>query len=272
METDPFRIRAQVADFDVIVEGIVAASALTREALPMAAGIAYGSGSDETLDIFFPEGPRENLPVHMFIHGGYWRMFSRRDYAYVARTITRAGAIAVIVDYSLMPKVRMHVLVDQMRRATQWVVKSISTYGGNPARLTVSGHSAGAHLATFLFHQQASSSMVRAALLLGGIYDLKPLQTSFLASEIGITDGEVAAFSPLSHLYDVDCRVIVAVGAKETQPFHQQASALALSMERQGLAVTRQTINAADHMSSVRDLGTPESATADLLIELIERS
>jgi arylformamidase len=272
LETDPFRIRAHVTDFDVIVEGIVAASALTREALPMVADIAYGTGGDERLDIFFPEGSRENLPVHIFIHGGYWRMFSKRDYSYVAETVTRAGAIAAIVDYSLMPKVRMNVLVDQMRRATQWVVDNISSYGGNPSRLTVSGHSAGAHLATFLFHQQASSSMVRAALLLGGIYNLKPLQQSFLASEIGISDGEVAAFSPSTHLYAVDCQVIVAVGANETEPFHQQASALATSMARQGLAVSLQTLDAADHMSSVRDLGTPDSPTAALLTDLIALS
>jgi arylformamidase len=269
LETDPFRIRAHVADFDEIVEGIVAASALTRETLPMKGDIAYGTGADETLDVFFPVGVREKLPVHMFIHGGYWRMFSKRDYSYVAETVTRAGAIAVIVDYSLMPKVRMNVLVDQVRRATQWVEDNISAYGGDPSRLTVSGHSAGAHLATFLFHQQPSVSVVRAALLLGGIYNLEPLQNSFLAPEIAITDTEVAAYSPLSHAYDPSCRVIVAVGGDETPPFHQQATELAILMERQGLVVSMQTIYAADHMSSVRDLGRADSATGALLTKLV---
>lgn len=269
METDPFRIRAHVADFDEIVEGIVAASDLTRETLPMEADIAYGTGADETLDIFFPAGVREKLPVHMFIHGGYWRMFSKRDYSYVAETVTRAGAIAVIVDYSLMPKVRMNVLVDQVRRATQWVVNNISAYGGDPSRLTVSGHSAGAHLATFLFHHQGAGSVVSAALLLGGIYNLRPLQISFLAPEIRITDTEVAAYSPISHAYNPRCRVIVAVGADETPPFHQQATELAISMERQGLFVSMQTIYGADHMSSVRDLGRTDSATGTLLTKLL---
>ncbi|MGV8935900.1 MAG: alpha/beta hydrolase [Allorhizobium sp.] len=269
METDPFRIRAHVADFDEIVEGIVAASALTRKTLPMKADIAYGTGVNETLDIFFPSGNREKLPVHMFIHGGYWRMFSKRDYSYLAETVTRAGAIAVIIDYSLMPKVRMNVLVDQVRRATQWVVDNISAYGGDPSRLTVSGHSAGAHLATFLFNEHALLSVVRAALLLGGIYNLKPLQNSFLAPQIGITDAEVAAYSPISHAYDPGCRVIVAVGADETPPFHQQATELAISMERQGLFVSMQTIYAADHMSSVRDLGRADSATGALLTKLV---
>ncbi|MDO9415528.1 alpha/beta hydrolase [Pararhizobium sp.] len=269
MDTDPFRIRAHVADFDAIVEDIIAASERTRKTLRMEADVAYGTGGDETLDIFFPAGAREKLPVHMFIHGGYWRMFSKRDYSYVAETVTRAGAIAVIVDYSLMPGVRMAVLVDQVRRATRWVVENISGYGGDASRLTVSGHSAGAHLATFLLHQQASASVIRAALLLGGIYDLKPLQTSFLAPEIGITDKEVMAFSPVSHSYDARCHVIVAVGADETPPFHQQATEFAISLEQQGLAVSVQTIYGANHMSSVRDLGWSGSASGTLLNTLL---
>src|SRR4051812_17582875 len=115
----------------------------------MAEDIAYGSGAGEKLDLFFPDRPRNNLPVHIFIHGGYWRMFSKQDYSYIADTVTNAGAIAVIVDYALMPAQRMAVLVDQVQRAKLWVIEHIAEHGGDPTRLTVSGHSAGAHLATF---------------------------------------------------------------------------------------------------------------------------
>ncbi|MDR6634618.1 arylformamidase [Phyllobacterium sp. 1468] len=271
METDPFRIRAHVQDFDTIIAEIVAASSATRHTLPMLADIAYGSDESETLDIFFPEGPRQARPVHIFIHGGYWRMFSKRDYSYVADTITRAGAIAVILDYALMPHVRLEVLVDQVRRARQWVRDHIARYGGDASRLTVSGHSAGAHLASFLFQKQAESSGIAAALLLGGIYDLKPLQQSFLQAEIGLTDQEVAAFSPLSHSHDVHTNLVVAVGSEETPPFHQQADAFTASLQRQGLNVSRETIVNSNHMSSVRDLGRHETVTGGLLSELIER-
>lgn len=270
METDPFRIRGHVADFDAIVTQIVEASAKTRDTLPMAADVPYGDGPDETLDIFFPEGIRRGRPVHMFIHGGYWRMFSKRDYSYVADTVTRAGAIAVIVDYSLMPRVRMDVLVDQVRRAKQWALENIASYGGDPSLLTVSGHSAGAHLATFLFQHRAGKPEVTAALLLGGIYDLKPLQSSFLAREIGITDQEVAAFTPMSHRYHSGCNVVVAVGADETPPFHQQADGFAASLRQQGLVVSRETLVGSNHMSSVRDLGLAATGSGRLLRDLVK--
>ncbi|RUU07917.1 alpha/beta hydrolase, partial [Mesorhizobium sp. M6A.T.Ca.TU.002.02.2.1] len=100
MQSDPFRIRDYVADFDKIVQDIVHRSEAVRATIPMAADVAYGPDQTETIDLFFPTGKRSGLPVHMFIHGGYWRMFSKRDYSYVATTITQAGAIAVIVDYA----------------------------------------------------------------------------------------------------------------------------------------------------------------------------
>lgn len=269
MENDPFRIRAHVPDFDAIVEEIVAASTRTRNTLPAKTDILYGTGTNETLDIFFPHGARERRPVHIFIHGGYWRMFSKRDYSYVADTVTSTGAIAVIIDYALMPGSRMDVLVDQVRRAKQWVIQHITDYGGDPSRITVSGHSAGAHLATFLFHKQDRASNISAAFLLGGIYDLKPLQKSFLACEIGITDAEAETFSPISHHYDKNCEVVVAVGANETPPFHQQAADFAARLNDQGLTVSMRNIDQADHMSSIRDLGFIDRPSAALLKELI---
>ncbi|WP_457155853.1 alpha/beta hydrolase, partial [Mesorhizobium sp. P5_C1] len=206
--------------------------------------------------------------VHMFIHGGYWRMFSKRDYSYVAETVTSAGAIAVIVDYALMPAVRMAAIVDQVRRARQWVADHIADYGGDPGRLTVSGHSAGAHLATMLFDDDSRPSGIRAALLLGGLYDLKPLQTSFLASEIAITDEEVRLFSPISKTCDPTVAVEISVGAHETPPFHNQAAIYADHLEQQGLDVSRTILAAANHMSSVRDLGLAGTDAASLLAHL----
>lgn len=268
METDPFRIRGHVPEFDAIVSEIRAKSASTRARLRMRE-ISYGDGASETLDVFYPDGTCDGQPVHMFIHGGYWRMFSKRDYSYVADTITGTGAIAVIVDYALMPHVRMEVLVDQVRRAKQWVLEHIASHGGDASRFTVSGHSAGAHLASFLFHRHEAFSGVSAALLLGGLYDLKPLQSSFLRSEIAITDREVADFSPMLHSFDDGCHTVIAVGAEETPPFHEQADAFSSRLRQQGLSVTSERLEGSNHMSSVRDLGLPETAIGRILSETI---
>lgn len=270
MPKDPFRIRDHVAEFDDIVAEIVRRSAETRAKTPMIADISYGPDRTETVDLFFPKNRRDGLPVHLFIHGGYWRMFSKGDYSYVADTITNAGAIAVIVDYALMPSVRMARIVDQIRRARLWIADHIADYGGDPRQLTVSGHSAGAHLATMLFDDEEQPSGIKGALLLGGIYDLKPLQTSFLAAEIAITDEEADRFSPINHRFDRSVAPMVLVGADETEPFHQQADVFADHLTGQGLAVSRGTLVAANHMSSVRDLGLAGTEASTALIRLLD--
>ncbi|SHO66478.1 arylformamidase [Pseudoxanthobacter soli DSM 19599] len=271
MSLDPFRIRDHVAGFDAIVGDLLARSAATRQRVRFLAGVSYGEAPTETLDIFFPPEPRADaLPVHIFIHGGYWRMFSKEDYSCVADTVTAAGAIAVIVDYALMPSVRMDTIVDQVRRAKVWVTGHIAEHGGDPGRLTISGHSAGAHLATFLFNEGGGSSGVKAALLLGGLYDLAPLQSSFLQAEIGLTDAEVASFTPLGHRHDPSTAAAVLVGADETPPFHAQADAFAALLREQGLSVTRRAIAGRNHMDSVRDLGLPDSEAGTALASLIE--
>ncbi|MGX5839288.1 alpha/beta hydrolase [Mesorhizobium sp. ArgA1] len=269
MIKDPFRIRDHVPEFDDIVAEIVRRSAETRARIQTVADLAYGPDASETVDLFFPPGKRDRLPVHMFIHGGYWRMFSKRDHSYVADIVTRAGAIAVIVDYALMPSVRMAAIADQVRRARRWVIEHIAEHGGDPGRLTVSGHSAGAHLATMLFNDPNRSSNVKGALLLGGLYDLKPLQTSFLAGEIAITDDEVASFSPLTHRFDPSVEIDIAVGAAETPPFHRQADAFAKHLRKQGLHVSQTALAGANHMSSVRDLGVSGTEASDRLAKLI---
>jgi len=269
--SDPFRIRDRVADFDAVVADILARSSAARANLPNTLGVPYGPDETERLDLFFPDGPRRDLPVHVFVHGGYWRMFGRSDYSLIAETVTRAGAIAAVLDYALMPRVRMETIIAQMRRAHAFILGEIGSYGGDASRLSVSGHSAGAHLATYWFDVAAPAG-VRSALLLGGIYDLAPLQSSFLANEIALTDLEVSSFSPLDHRHHRQTRVSLAYGEMETAPFAVQAAAFEALLAAQGVFCTRHSIAGRHHMDSVRDLGVPGSGAAALLTETIAAS
>jgi arylformamidase len=112
-------------------------------------------------------------------------------------------------------------------------------------------------------------SGLKAALLLGGLYDLKPLQSSFLKPEIGITDEEVERFTPLTHRYDPTVAATILVGELETTPFHAQAGAFAEHLADQGLPVKYRFLPRAHHMSSVRDLGDASSDAGNYLFDLI---
>jgi arylformamidase len=269
---DPFRTRDHVANFETLVEEYKARSLASRASLTMITDVAYGKGASEKLDIFLPKTSSGADPVHLFIHGGYWRMFSKDDFSFIADTVTAGNAIAVIVDYDLMPEVRLSTIVGQVRNAVRWLTTNISNYGGDAARFSVSGHSAGAHLATFTFCAGAVVPKPASGLLLSGVYDLKPLQSSFLQPLIGLTDQEVGEFSPLLAQYEAGTRVTVAYGEWETDPFKNQGTDFARHLATKGLSVTTHVLQRADHMSAVRDLGIPGSAAGELLLSSMRGS
>lgn len=277
--SDLFNIRAHVPRFADHVADYHAASAATRARLTARLDVAYGDGPGENLDLFFPDpilssGP---APVHLFIHGGYWRANSKNDFSYVADSVVSQGAIAAILDYSLMPHARMAALVDQARRAASWLGRQAQEFGGDPQAISASGHSAGGHLVSYLVcrapHEaEFPAAPVRAALAVSGLFDLAPIARSFLQSEIRLTAEEVAQWSPCGAIPRPDSLMRLAVGGRETPPFFEQAERFADRLSSFGLSPRSSIVVGEDHMTIVRALGRPGSECASLLAETIAAS
>jgi arylformamidase len=276
---DLFSIRAHVPHFAECVVDYHASSAATRATLPARIDVAYGEGPDENLDLFFPDpafstGP---APVHLFIHGGYWRANSKNDYSFVADSIVAQGAIAAILDYSLMPGARMGALVDQVRRAASWLGRQAHEFGGDPEAISASGHSAGGHLVSYLVcrapHEaEVPPTSVRSVLAVSGLFDLAPIAQSFLQSEIHLTAEEIAQWSPCGAIPRPDSVVRLAVGGLETAPFFEQAERFADRLSFFGLSPRSSILAGEDHMTIVRALGRPGSDCATRLAETIAAS
>ena len=124
-------------------------SARTRDELPARLDLRYGPAPGETLDLFLPDGGGP-APVHVFVHGGYWRALGKADFSFVARGLQPAGVLVAVIDYALIPTVDMDELVRQVRASVAWLHRNAAAFGGDPGRITVSGHSAGGHLAAML--------------------------------------------------------------------------------------------------------------------------
>lgn len=274
---DPYDIRGRLPHFETLVAKFRRDSLRARAELNSELDIRYGATPRASLDLFLPADVTDPLPVHIFVHGGYWRAFDKSDYSFVAHTITAAGAIAVIVDYDLMPGVRMSVLVDQVRAAARWVRDHIAGFGGNPEAVSVSGHSAGAHLASYLRLAALDESgfpdlQVGPMMLLSGIYDLAPIAQSHLQPALCLTAEEIAHWSPLRAKAPKDMEAMLLVGELETAPFHEDAGRLATLLKSFGAAVTRHVQQGADHMTIVGMLGQPGSEIAEYLKATIGRS
>ena len=178
MEQDLYRNRDFIPDFDAIMAETAARSRDLAARVEVRSDISYGPSERERMDILSPPNPAKDAPLHMFIHGGYWRAGSKADHHLVAAPVLAAGGIAAIVTYDLMPMTRLGRIVGQIRAAAHHLLAIAPGFGADPARFTVSGHSAGAHLATYLAAHGPQETdrpdlpSVRGMLMVSGIYDL----------------------------------------------------------------------------------------------------
>jgi arylformamidase len=121
------------------------------EAQNLKSNVPYAHPADErqVLDIYAPDGAM-NLPVVFWIHGGGWRTGDKTDVQIKPRVFAERGFVFVSTNYRLLPHVEMGVLIRDVAKSLGWVHKNIAGHGGDPRRIFVMGHSAGAQLAALL--------------------------------------------------------------------------------------------------------------------------
>jgi acetyl esterase/lipase len=144
-------------------------------------GVAFGTHG-QTLDVWRPSGgAREGLPVLIFWYGGGWVHGDRAAYAFAARAYARAGFVVVLPDYRKVPSVRFPAFVQDGAEAVKWTRDHIRSFGGDPGRLGLIGHSAGAYTVAMLTLDRrwlraegVDPGIVRAAVGLCGPYDFYP--------------------------------------------------------------------------------------------------
>lgn len=272
---DLYRIRDFVPDFDAIAAEFAERSRKLAETAEVLADIRYGVRDREVLDVILPAHLKAGAPLHVFVHGGYWRSGEKENYRLVAAPVLAAGGVAAIVEYDLMPGQRLEMLVDQVRRSVLWLEKHAGDFGADARRLTVSGHSAGAHLASFLAaigpEEKAAPPLpsISALLLVSGIYDLSEIPGSFLRDEARMTPSEAAAWSPLTSSQLPGPQRIIAFGADETRPFHKQAAALSTQLHGEDSASELLSVPSLNHMSVVLDLADPAGTLGGRLKNMV---
>ena len=129
---------------------LVCSSGVAQERTP---DIPYVENGHErqVLDIYTPDGANAgSLPVMFWIHGGGWQVGDKRDVALKPKALTERGFVFVSTNYRLLPQVEMEDLIRDVARSLAWVHRNIAAYGGDPKRIFVGGHSAGAQLAALL--------------------------------------------------------------------------------------------------------------------------
>ena len=147
----------------------------------VAEGVAFGTHG-QTLDIWAPaDPPAGKLPVVIFWYGGGWAKGDRAAYAFAGRALAKDGFLVVIPDYRKVPDVLFPAFLDDGAEAVAWLQANVAEHGGDPGRVALMGHSAGAYQAVMLALDSkrlaaagADPGIVKAAVGLSGPYDFYP--------------------------------------------------------------------------------------------------
>jgi arylformamidase len=255
--------RAKVADSGDWLARYPRESAATRAEVPGRLDVPYGSHPGETLDVFPASGPRP-APVQVFIHGGYWHRLDKTDFSFVARAFHPAGAAVVVINYALIPMVDMDELVRQCRASVVWVHRHAASFGGDPRRIYVSGHSAGGHLVAMLMATDwtalgAPPDVIKAGAGISGLYDLEPIRLSYLNDVLALSPEQARRNSPVHLAPPRAGSLVLAVGGDEGPEYHRQTDDLAVAWRARGLAGDVMDLARHNHFSIVAQLEDPKS-------------
>lgn len=123
---------------------------VNRSTPPPAATAQYAPDRDLALDIYRPRDASGPAPTVVFFYGGAWKRGERAQYAFVGQRLAEAGMLALVADYRTFPRATFPGFVDDAAQAVAWARGHAQRHGGDPERIFVMGHSAGAQIAALL--------------------------------------------------------------------------------------------------------------------------
>lgn len=241
-------------------------SAAVRERLSHRGDIRFGDSEAETLDLYPTTKPR--APVQIFVHGGAWRILTKNESCFPAETFVKAGAHFVALNFATIPAVRLPEMVAQVRRGIAWVRRNAASFGGDPERIYVTGHSSGGHLVAAALTTEAPefahapAGIVKGALCASGIYDLEPAVLSVRGAYLKLTPDEVVSLSPIRNIDRLPSDIIVAHGGKESAEFKRQSISFADALEKAGRLAGRVLAQDDNHFEISRTLTRPDGILA----------
>lgn len=246
----------------------------------------YGASDDETLDIYPPPvasgaassaggNGKPGAPIHVFVHGGGWRLLTKDESAFPVPAFVENGVVFVALNFAVIPKVRVPDMVEQCRRAIVWLKRNAWRFGGDPARVFLSGHSSGGHMAACLLTTDwrvygIDEAPFKAGLCVSGMYDLAPVLLSGRASYVKLDKAEEDALSPMRHLERVTCPIAVAYGDGETPEFQRHARDFAASLKAKVRAPARLVeCKGMNHFEVALDLAEADGILGKIALEQI---
>jgi arylformamidase len=249
----------------------------------------------QVLDVHFTPGGK-NLPVVFWIHGGGWQAGDKKDLHHKPKVFTEKGFVLVATNYRLLPTVDMGTLIRDVAKAVRWTHEHVAEYGGDPKRLFIMGHSAGAQLAAilctdgrYLKEEKLSLDIVKGCVPVDGdTYDVPAIIATAEArwkahglppakfghrEKFGNDPEKHKDFSAVTHVAkDKGIPPFLILYVAGHPDVSAQATRLGNVMKDAGLPVTLFGARETTHTKINADLGLPDDPATKALFEFLDKA
>jgi acetyl esterase/lipase len=243
--------------------------------------VKYGTADRNLLDVFAPETASSGLPVLIFVHGGAFVAGNKRQpgspfYDNIMLWAVKNGFVGIDITYRLAPQSPWPAAAEDLSAAVRWVTANVAARGGDPARIYLMGHSAGAaHVATYASHPEfwgSKGSGLAGAILVSGLYDLTSMPPDAGPSAYFGTDPALyAERSSVNGLLKTKTPLMIAAAELDPPGFVEQLNLLKDSLCKSEHGCVRSfLVPQHSHMSEVYSINTADTRLTDEVLDFVK--
>tara|TARA_R110002072_G_scaffold181232_7_gene337285 strand:+ start:20168 stop:21094 length:927 start_codon:yes stop_codon:yes gene_type:complete len=227
------------------------------------AQVRLGEAATQTLSLYRARGIAEPAPVLLFVHGGSWEWGDPKDYGFVARSLAPAGYVVALAGYRLGEEGRYPAMLEDTAQAIGWLHANAVRYGGDPGRIYLAGHSAGAYNVVqvaleprWLASEGVPASAIRGVVGMAGPYDFFPFDKDSTRAAFGDAP-DPQATQPINHARGDAPPMLLLAGTDDTTVKPRNTRALAAALEDLGAPVEARYYDGFDHSDVLVRLASP---------------
>lgn len=234
-------------------------------AIRLVADTRFGPEPAQQLEMFVPASAAGPLPVVMFIHGGSWASGDPQDYRFIARTLCAQGYAVVLAGYRLYPQARYPAMLEDGAAALRWVHDNAAQHGGDPRRIALMGHSAGAYNAVMLTLDRQwlqrvglGNGVIRGTVSLAGPFDFLPFDSKATIDSFGDAP-DAARTQPINFVRADAPPLLLVTGDADTRVRPRNTKALARLLTKAGAPNTPVMLEGVSHEAIIMQFARPFS-------------
>ncbi len=254
---------------------------ISERGLVVVHDIPYGPGklaadARRALDVYRPDAMPGKLPTVVFFYGGSWQSGRRQDYRFVAAPLARRGVIVVVPDYRVYPQVQFPAFLRDAAEAVAFALRAAPSWGGDPHRVFVVGHSAGAYIAVMLALDPrwlqaagAGRDAVAGSVGISGPYDFLPITDPAIRAIFSPAADAIATTQPITFADGNNRPLLLLQGLADTTVQPRNAAVLAARIRAEGGPVKLRTYEGLGHIGIITAFAPLFQSDAPVLDDVV---